>query len=156
MAIENSKDKQIEDLTAYSELKAIKVDFRDLNNKNLIIKNAFKDAFLKLDSFDENGWYFICSLDVINNKINIIGIVNMLLGADNYLHLNWLETNQVFRNKNYSTEILTYLKKYTNWERLKGIIANCEKLEQHPVFKKNGFKPIGANVLNLSWESERS
>lgn len=156
MAIEDKNDKQIQDLLENNfPLKAIKVDFRDLNNKTLIIKSAFGGAYTYLNDWKDN-WFYIARLNEICNTIDLIGIVNMTIASDGWLDLNWIETNKVFKKKNYSKEIIDYLKRFVKWRHLKGIVANCVVEEDLKLFKYNNFKPIGNNSLIMKWSGEES
>lgn len=149
MAIEDKNDKQIKDLLENnSELKAIVVDFKDLNNKTLIIRSSFQEGYKMLDTFKEN-WFYIAELGF--NAINVVGLVNMIPKSDGFLHLNWVETNKVFKKKNYSKEIIIYLKRYVQYMHFKGIIAYCQKPEDMHLFKFNNFEPIGGNSLCMKW-----
>lgn len=151
MAIEDKNDKQIKDLLENnSELKAIVVDFKDLNNKTLVIKSSFQEGYKMLDTF-KNNWFYIAELGF--SGINIIGLVNMYPGDDNYLHILWLETNKVFKKKGYSKEIIIYLKRFAQYRHMKGVMAHCQKPEDMHLFKFNNFKPIGNNSLCVKWEN---
>lgn len=154
MAIEDSKDKQIQDLLENNyPLKAIKVDFKDLTNKNYVIKSSFTESYKKLDDVEKkDNWFYIASLNIVNNCIDLIGLVDMVIG-EGWLKLYYLETNKVFKKKNYSKEIIIYLKKFTQFRHLKGIKAFCEKTEDFPLFKYNGFVPVGNNSLEMKWEN---
>ena len=155
MPIENEKDKQIQDLLENNyPLKAIKVDFKDLNNKNLVIKSSFKEAYTRLnDEEKKDNWFYIGELNVRMNTINIVGLINMTVTQDGWLKIYWIETNKVFRNKGYTKEIIEYLKRYVQWKHWRGAIAVCEKTEDMHHFKFNGFKPLGNNSLEMKWEN---
>lgn len=149
MAIEDKNDKQILNLLENNaDLRAIKVDFKDLNNKTLIIKSSFVEAYKKLEELKEN-WFYIGNLGF--NGINLVGIVNMIPDQNNYLHLFWIETNKIFKKKGYSKEIVEYLKRYSQFAHFKGIIVHCEKAEDMHLFKFNDFKPKGNNSLEMIW-----
>lgn len=149
MAIEDSNDKQIQDLLENNyPLKAIKVDFKDLNNKNYIIKSSFIESYKKLDDIEKkDNWFYIASLDVVNNCINLIGLVDMII-SNGWLKLYYLETNKVFKKKMFSKEIIIYLKKFAQFRHLKGIKAICEKEEDIKLFKRNNFT---VNGLIMQW-----
>lgn len=155
MAIEDKNDKQIKDLLENnSELKAIKVDFNDLNNKNYIIKSSFPIAFTKLDDSEKkDNWFYIVQLNVIMNNINVIGLINMTVTKDGWLKLYWVETNKAFKKRGYTKEIIEYVKRYVQWQHWKGIITTCEKQEDMHIFKFNGFNPLGNNSLDMKWEN---
>lgn len=146
MAIENKDDKQIVNLLENSdELRCIKVDFKDLNNKTLIIKSSFPEAFKDLNT--EENYFYICKLNIIYNSIDVLGLVKMDI-ENNYLILKWIETNRAFKKKGYFLEIINYLKKYVQWINLKGIIT-CPTEEAKYLFLKNGFT-VRTNCL--AWE----
>lgn len=151
MAIENKNDKQILDLLENSyELKAIEIDFRDLNNKCFIIKSSFKDAYDQLDKL-KSKWYYIGYVSITG--INLIGIVNMEVSENGWLNLYWLETNKVFKKKGFSKEIMIYLKRYAKYYHMKGIIAHLQNQEQMTYFKSNLFENIGNGTLDMKWEN---
>lgn len=156
MAIEDKNDKQIQDLLENNyPLKAIKVDFRDLNNKTLIIKSAFEGAYTHLNTWADN-WFYIARLNEICNTIDLIGIINMVITSDGWLDLFWVETNKVFKDKNFSKEIIIYLKRFVRWRHLKGIMAHCQVEDDLRLFKYNNFKPLGNNSLIMKWLGEES
>ena len=52
MAVEDKNDKQIQDLLENNfPIKAIPIDFNDLNNRNLILRSSFPWAYEKTESF---------------------------------------------------------------------------------------------------------
>ena len=144
MPIEDKNDKQILDLLENDyPTKMIEVDFKDLNNKNLIIRNSFIESYKKLNDF--NGkWFFVIQLGI--NAINVIGLVNLDL-TDSYVNLNYLEINKIFKKQKRSTEIIIYLKKFSDFRHLKGI--RVKQCEMNNFFIKHGFKKEG-NFLILS------
>ena len=144
MPIEDKNDKQILDLLENDyPTKMIEVDFKDLNNKNLIIRNSFIESYKKLNDF--NGkWFFVIQLGI--NAINVIGLVNIDL-TDSYVNLNYLEINKIFKKQKRSTEIIIYLKKFSDFRHLKGI--RVKQCEMNNFFIKHGFKKEG-NFLILS------
>src|SRR5574344_1104473 len=149
MAIENKDDKQIKDLLENNyPLKAIKVDFNDLNNKSLIIKSSFIESYKRLDDSEKkDNWFFIVKLNTLQNCIDVIGLVDMTVSSDGWLNLYYLETSKIFKDKNFSKEIIIYLKRYVQYQHFKGITAHCEKPEDMHLFKFNDFKSLGNNSL---------
>ena len=150
MAINDKNDKQIQDLLENNyPLKAIKVDFNDLNNKTFIIKTAFSEGYKKLENFSD--WYYIVKLNLIGNCIDLIGLVSFEFDEQHFLKLNWIETNKVFKKKMFSKEILDYLKLYVKWIHAKGIkVKNYEN--NIVLFKLNDFKlDKGAMVWQIGY-----
>lgn len=144
MPIEDKNDKQILDLLENDyPTKMIEVDFKDLNNKNLIIRNSFIESYKKLNDFS-GKWFFVIQLGI--NAINVIGLVNLDL-TDNYVNLNYLEINKIFKKQKRSTETIIYLKKFSDFRHLKGI--RVKQCEMNNFFIKHGFKKEG-NFLILS------
>lgn len=136
MAIENSKDTQILNLLENdAPLKAIKVDFLEGNNKNLIIRFGFPEAYSKLSELKEEGWYYIIKLNQIMNCIDVIGLVQMKV-EDGVLNISWLETNKAFKKKGYSREIIKYLVRYAEYLHLKEINSSAD----NKIWKLNGFE----------------
>lgn len=156
MPIENKDDKQILDLLENKyPLKAIKVDFKDLNNRSLIIKSSFQNAYKVLDDTEKkDNWFYIIELNQILNNISVIGLVNFSLSSDGWLNLYWIETNKMFKKKGYSKEIIIYLKKYVKWMHWKGITAYPIKPSDFPLFQKNLFKNGGSNSSIMRWNNE--
>ena len=148
MAIENKNDKQIQDLIENNfPIKAIPIDFSDLNNRSLILKSSFPWAYEKTESqTDREHWYFISQL-VSNVGIDVIGVVQMFQNSNNELALTHLEVNKVFRRRGKTKEILDYLKRFVRFRHFKNITVPCvEEHERH--FLRNGFVKKG---FNLEW-----
>ena len=148
MAIENKNDKQIQDLLENNfPIKAIPIDFSDLNNRSLILKSSFPWAYEKTESqTDREHWYFISQL-VSNVGIDVIGVVQMFQNSNNELALTHLEVNKVFRRRGKTKEILDYLKRFVRFRHFKNITVPCvEEHERH--FLRNGFVKKG---FNLEW-----
>lgn len=143
MAIENKDDKQIKDLLENNyPIKAIPIDFGDLNNRMFILKSSFADAYAKTEN-DRENWWFMAQL--VNDHIDIIGVVQMFQ-KDNSLVISHFETNRVFRRQGKSKEILDYLKKFTAFRHFKMIIAPSEgDTDRHYI--RNGFVKDGANLI---------
>lgn len=157
MPIIDKDDKQIENLLENNiDLRAIKVDFNDLNNKSLIIKSSFVESYNVLDDKDKKDkWFFIAKMDRFTFSIKLISIVSMDINENNgYLNLYFIETNKIFKNNGYGKETLDYLKSYCKWRHLKGIIVDCIKQENFPIFKKNNFINIGNNSLLMKWDAD--
>ena len=147
MAIENKNDKQIQDLLENNcPIKAISIDFNDLNNRNLILKSSFPWAYEKTESFtDREYWYFIAQLN--GDRIDVIGVAQFFQNANNELALTHLEVNKVFRRQGKTKEILDYLKRFVRFRHFKNITVPCiEEHERH--FLRNGFVKTG---FNLEW-----
>lgn len=153
MAVNDANDSQIRDLLENGyPLKAIKVDFRDLNNKNLIIASSFKEAYLHLDDPDKkDSWFFIVGLDIIRNCINVIGLVSMTTTIDRWLELRWLEVSSVYRKTGQSHNIFSYLKRFAEYRHLSGIRAYSDKTHVG-FFRKFNFRKK-ENSTVLEWES---
>lgn len=153
MAIISPSDKAIKDLLENDyPIKAIPIDFSDLNNKTLVIKSSFTGAYEKLDSFD-GTWCYVVTLNMVQNCIDVIGIVNLLVGLDGWLKLNWIETNKAFKKKGYVKNIIDYLKKFAIFRHYKGIRAEVtteNKQEIISIFKKNDFVDKGNGKMEWS------
>lgn len=149
MAIEDKNDKQILDpLENDFPIKAIAVDFMDLNNLNLIIKNSFQEAFKLIDDF--NGvWYFIVKLNIIMNTIDIIGLANIKFSNDKTMEIYWLEINKVMRNKGYTRQILDYFQRWAKFIHCKKIRLLVNTKDNMKLFKRFDFIKENDNSLNL-------
>lgn len=150
MAIEDKNDKQIQDLLENNfPIKAIPIDFNDLNNRSLILKSSFPWAYEKTESFtDRNYWYFMAQLNV--DHIDVIGVAQFFQNANNELALTHLEVNKVFRRQGKTKEILDYLKRFVRFRHFKNIIVPCiEEHERH--FLRNDFVKKG---FNLVWKND--
>lgn len=149
MAIEDKNDKQIQDLLENNfPIKAIPIDFNDLNNRNLILKSSFSWAYEKTESLtDREHWYFLAQLN--GSNIDIIGVVQMFQNSNNELALTHFEVNKVFRRRGKTKEILDYLKRFAIFRHFKCIIVPCiEESERH--FLRNGFVKQG---FDLVWKN---
>lgn len=129
MAIENEHDEQIKNLLENDyPLKAITVDFNDINNMNLVIRSSFKRAANYIDAHTNekdirDNWFYIAELNLNVQGIKIVGLVRMTLtAADGYLKIDHLEENHVFYNQGYDRKIIDYLIGYSKFKHLKGII----------------------------------
>ena len=152
MAIEDKNDKQIQDLLENNyPIKAIPIDFGDLNNRGLVLKSSFPEAYEKTESFtDREHWYFMAQL--VGDHIDVIGVVQMFQNANNELALTHLEVNKVFRRQGKTKEILDYLKRFAAFRHFKSIVVPCIKeYERH--FIRNGFVKKG---FDLVWSPEKS
>lgn len=150
MAIEDKNDKQIQDLLENNfPIKAIPIDFNDLNNRSLILKSSFPWAYEKTESFtDRNYWYFMAQLNV--DHIDVIGVAQFFQNANNELALTHLEVNKVFRRQGKTKEILDYLKRFVRFRHFKNIIVPCIK-EHERHFLRNDFVKKG---LDLVWKND--
>lgn len=153
MAIEDKNDKQIQDLLENDfPIKAIPIDFGDLNNRGLVLKSSFPWAYEKTESLtDREHWYFISQL-VSNISIDVIGVVQMFQNANNELALTHLEVNKVFRRRGKTKEILDYLKRFVRFRHFKNITVPCIK-EHERHFLRNGFVKKG---FDLEWKNDYS
>jgi hypothetical protein len=152
MAIENKNDKQIQDLLENNfPIKAIPIDFNDLNNRGLILKSSFPWAYEKTESFtDRDNWYFLAQLN--GDHIDVIGVAQFFQNANNELALTHLEVNKIFRRQGKTKEILDYLKRFVKFRHFKNITVPCiEEYERH--FLRNGFVKKG---FDLEWTPEKS
>lgn len=150
MPIEDKHDKQIQDLLENNyPIKAIPIDFMDLNNRTLVLKSSFADAYEKTEE-DKNHWYYMAQL--VGDHIDIIGVVQMFQNANNELALTHLEVNKVFRRQGKTKEILDYLKRFVEFRHFKKIVVPCiEEHERH--FLRNGFTKKG---FDLEWSPKKS
>lgn len=149
MAIEDKNDKQIQDLLENNyPIKAIPIDFGDLNNRGLVLKSSFPWAYEKTESqTDREYWFFMAQLN--GSHIDVIGVVQMFQNASNELALTHLEVNKVFRRQGKTKEILDYLKRFAIFRHFKRIIVPCiAESERH--FLRNGFTKKG---FDLIWEN---
>lgn len=153
MAVNDADDSQIQDFLENGyPLKAIRVDFRDLNNKNLIIASSFKEAYRHLDDPDKkDSWFFIVGLDIIRNCINVIGLVSMTISDSRWLELRWLEVSSVYRKTGQSHNILTYLKKFAQYRHMMGIRIFSDETHIR-FFQRLGFRKKENSTI-LEWES---
>lgn len=153
MAVTDANDSQIQDLLENGfPLKAIKVDFRDMNNKSLIIASSFKEAYPHLDDPEKkDNWFFIAGLDILRNCINVIGLVDMTISEDGWLNLYWLEVSRVYRKSGQAYNIFAYLKRFVDYRHMKGIKAYSAP-DKIGFFQKFGFKKK-ENSTTLEWES---
>lgn len=151
MAIEDKNDKQIQDLLENNfPIKAIPIDFNDLNNRNLILRSSFPWAYEKTGSFtDRDYWYFMVQLN--GDHIDVIGVTQFFQSAiNNELSLTHLEVNKVFRRQGKTKEILDYLKRFVRFRHFKSITVPCiEEHERH--FLRNGFIKKG---FDLEWKND--
>lgn len=149
MAIEDKNDKQIQDLLENNyPIKAIPIDFGDLNNRGLVLKSSFPWAYEKTESqADREYWFFMAQLN--GSHIDIIGVVQMFQNSNNELALTHLEVNKVFRRQGKTKEILDYLKRFAIFRHFKRITVPCiTESERH--FLRNGFTKKG---FDLIWEN---
>lgn len=150
MAIENKNDKQIQDLLENNfPIKAIPIDFNDLNNRNLILRSSFPWAYEKTEK-DKNNWYYMAQL--VEDHIDVIGVVQMFQNSNNELILTHLEVNKIFRRKGKTKEILDYLKRFVEFRHFKKIVVPYNN-EHERHFIRNGFEK---KVLGLEWRPEKS
>lgn len=148
MAVENKDDKQIKDLLENNfPLRAIPIDFKDLNNRNLILNSSFKETFEKTEK-DKENWFFIIELH--NNEIMTIISTVQMYQKDNYLMLNFLETSKLYKNQHKGIFTIEYLKSFVRFRHLKGIIIPNIIEGSVSFFTKNGFELKGNQ---LKWKS---
>jgi len=144
MAIEDKNDKQIQNLLENDHpIKAIPIDFNDLNNRIFILKSSFPLAYEKTET-DKNNWYFLVQLD--GDYIDIIGVVQMFQNVVNELVLTHLEVNKAFRRQGKTKEILDYLKLFAKLRHFKCILVPYIK-EHERHFLRNGFTKDGCNLI---------
>lgn len=149
MAIEDKNDKQIQDLLENNyPIKAIPIDFGDLNNRGLVLKSSFPWAYEKTESLtDREHWFFMAQLN--GSHIDVIGVVQMFQNSNNELAITHLEVNKVFRRQGKTKEILDYLKRFAVFRHFKRITVPCiAESERH--FLRNGFAKKG---FDLIWEN---
>lgn len=149
MAIEDKHDKQIQDLLENDyPIKAIPIDFSDLNNRMLVLKSSFPDAFAKTEVNEyRSNWYYMAQL--VGDHIDIIGVVQMSQSVSNYLTITHFEVNKVFRRQGKTKEILDYLKRFAKFRHFKGIMTPSRgDTDRH--FIRNGFIKERAN---LEWKN---
>lgn len=148
MAIEDKNDKQIKDLLENNyPIKAIPIDFSDLNNRLLILKTSFPDAYEKTEN-DKESWYFMAQLN--GDHIDVIGVVQMFQNSSNELSITHFEINKVFRRKGKTKEIIDYLKRFTIFRHFKKIITpSLGDTDRHYI--RNGFVKQG---FDLVWEND--
>lgn len=150
MALENKYDKQIQDLLENNyPIKAIPIDFMDLNNRNLVLKNSFVDAYKKTEE-DKSSWYYMAQLS--GEHIDVIGVVQMVQTVNKELVLTHLEVNKVFRRQGKTKEILDYLKRFVAFRYFKKMVVSCPK-ESERHFIRNGFIKNGTQ---LEWSPKKS
>lgn len=149
MAIEDKNDKQILDpLENDFPIKAIIVDFNDLNNLNLVIKNSFQEAYKRIDNF-ERCWYFIVRLNVFCNTIDVIGLVNLKFSNDGDMEIYWFEVNKVMQKMGFTRQIIDYLQRWAKFIHCKKIRIHTDTVENMNFFKRFDFKKEKDNSLNL-------
>lgn len=152
MAIEDKSDKQILDVLENNfPIKAIEVDFNDLNNLNLIIKTSFQEAYHLIDDFD-GKWYFITELNTICNTINVIGLVNLRIAQDGWMHVYWFEINRVMRSQGFTPRIIDYLKRWAAFRHFNGIKLHANSDKSIKLFSKYDFKKERDNSLVMVWK----
>ena len=165
--IENEKDEKIKNLLENDyNMKAISVDFSDLNNMSLVIRTSFLNSadyidsqIKKLGSGAYENWFYIAELDSIAQKINICALVNMTI-CDGYLKIYCIEENRVIKRKKYFNRALDYLMNYVKFKHLKGIkiapdniFYDCYLSSYKSNLEERNFKRTEGTLI-FEWKNE--